>query len=97
MNLFVAWVVVGFCCYLIERNNRYKHMGKYVLVDSLYLRMGESCTDEEKRIMHLMLETSLCLIYVVAAPFVLFTSVRRLFKPRDYDGLKARLLSKGKQ
>lgn len=94
MGIFTAWVVVGICCYFIERNNRYKHLGKDALVEGFFFQHPDAIDQISKEQAHRTLEFIVCLVSVVIAPYSLICAIKHLFKPKDYNKLKTKLMVK---
>lgn len=87
-------MVVGICCYFIERNNRYKHLGKDALVEGFFFQNPDAVEVVTKEKAHKVIEAAVCLTTVVIAPYSLILAIKHLFKPKDYNKLKAKLMVK---
>lgn len=92
MNLFLAWVIVGVCCYYLERNARYKAIGKYGLVDGLI--KDEPQAEDIRGVVHAYMETVLIIAFIAFAPLTLVYAIVRLWKPKDYQAMMKKLEEK---
>jgi hypothetical protein len=84
MTYFIAWIVVGICCYLIGKNRRDKYLPKHHL-GMLYLQKNAKelkieITPENVALWHKITERVMIIACMVISPVALFFSVKNLFK-----------------
>lgn len=92
MTYVLAWIIVGVCCYFLERNKRYAAIGKYGLVEALTAHDKEMNKDEGYlKTLNALVETLFIAVSVALAPVSLFYAFKSLFKSYDYKAAMEKL------
>jgi|SRR5690606_9380244 len=91
MTYFIAWVVIGVCCYYIGKNRRDKYLPKYhagmLFIQKSGEELGEPATPENVVRWSKLVERAIPIIDVVIAPISLFKCVVNLFKKGQSEGI----------
>lgn len=90
MTYFIAWVVIGVCCYYIGKNRRDRYLPKYH-TGMLFLQknddLGEPATPENVARWSKILENVILVITILIAPISLLLSIKRLFYKGPGEGI----------
>lgn len=92
MNLFLAWVIIGVCCYFLSYNRRVTKYGKFHLGKAFAVEASdifeEIVRDRNASVLkglqtvNTMVECATLIICVALSPVVLYYNVKRLFVKR---------------
>lgn len=91
MNLFLAWIIVGFCGYLINRNTRNSLLGKYGLVKVVQMDRNEKISLADAEVVRSTLEVVLGILMTVVAPLAVWVALRDTFAKKRYAGTIAKV------
>jgi hypothetical protein len=91
MTYFIAWIVVGICCYLIGKNRRDKYLPKYHL-GMLFLQKNAEelkieINPENVVLWSKIVERTMIFVAMLISPIALFFSVKNLFKKGPSEGV----------
>lgn len=84
MNMLLAWIIVGFCGYLINRNTRTNLVGKYGIVKVVQLDKGEKINLADAENLRWGVEFVLGLLLTTVAPLSLWVAIRDTFARKRY-------------
>lgn len=98
MNLFLAWVIIGVCCYFIGYNRRVAKYGKFHLGKAFAVDINDTFNELVRNNNHsvikglqranTLVEGATLLLSVILSPFALYYSVKRLFIKSDEQDVK---------
>lgn len=84
MTYFIAWIVIGVCCYYIGKNRRDKYLPRFHL-GMLYLQKNAEelkleITPENVVLWSKTVETAVLFIEVIIAPVALIVNIKHMFE-----------------
>lgn len=96
MTYFLAWIIVGFCSYLITKNLRDRVLPKYhlamhfleMLEDTPSKYEVEKITPEYVASLHRGLEVMIGICGAIFAPFALWGAFQSLFAKNKYQHIQ---------
>ena len=90
MTYFIAWVVIGVCCYYIGKNRRDKYLPRFHL-GMLFIQknddLGEPATPENVARWSKILENAILVITILIAPISLLLNIKKLFSKGPSEGI----------
>jgi hypothetical protein len=94
MTYFIAWIVVGICCYLLDKNRRDRslpkfHAGMLILADE----KPRDVTPELVKKTSKTVEASALVISILISPVSLYSEVEYLFKKKATEAKLAKYKS----
>lgn len=91
MTYFIAWIVVGVCCYYISKNRRDRYLPKYhtgmLFIQRSGEELGEPATPENVARWSKIVESAILLINIVLAPIELILCFLKLFEKGPSEGI----------
>lgn len=97
MSIFLAWVIVGFCSFLIQQNTLNKVLPKYAFGILVAGRLedegkgGDAYNPETIKALDFWVRAMSCLISIIIAPYSLYTAVLATFGFREAKITKLKL------
>lgn len=84
MSIFLAWVIVGFCSFLIQQNTFNKVLPKYAFGILVVGKLEEECkgdayNPETIKTLDFWVRAISCLISIIIAPFTLYQAMMSTF------------------
>lgn len=84
MIYFIAWVVVGVCCYYLNKDYRHKYLPKYhtgmLFIQKSGEELHEPATPENVVRWSRIVENTMLFLDVLLAPLALFNRLKTLFR-----------------
>ena len=91
MTYFIAWIVIGVCCYYIGKNRRDRYLPKYhtgmLFIQKSGEELGEPATPENVVRWSKILEIFTLSVYVTLAPISLIICVKRQLSKGPGEGI----------
>lgn len=91
MTYFIAWIVIGVCCYLISKSRRDRYLPKYhsgmLFIQKRGEELGEPATPENVVRWSKIIESAILIIDVILAPLSLILCLTKLFKSQPSEGI----------
>lgn len=96
MSIFLAWVIVGFCSFLIQQNTFNKMLPKYAFGILVAGKLeeegkGDAYNPETIKTLDFWVRAMSCLISIIIAPYTLYTSLMASFGFREAKIAKLKL------
>ena len=91
MTYFIAWIVIGVCCYYISKNRRDRYLPKYHL-GMLFIQksgeeLGEPATPENVVRWSKIMENAILVTNIIIAPISLLLNIKKLFSKGPGEGI----------
>lgn len=91
MTYFIAWIVIGVCCYFIGKNRRDRYLPKYhtgmLFIQRSGEELNEPATPENVVRWSKLVESAILIVDVVLAPLSLILCFKKLFTKGPGEGI----------
>ena len=96
MSIFLAWVIVGFCSFLIKQNTFNKVLPKYAFGILVAGKLedeggGDAYNPETIKALDFWVRAISCLVSIIIAPYTLYAAVAATFGFREAKIAKLKL------